>query len=76
MDYAQIKDIKRVDEEIEKTRAMLTKFVLKTDFSEKFRKTETEIWESMATKMEKKVFDRKIESIEHDMDKERKKSAS
>ena len=44
MDYANQKEIVRLDEEIEKTRAMLTKFVLKLDFNEKFKRVEQEIW--------------------------------
>ena len=73
MDYAQQKEIIRLDEDIQKTREMLVKFVLKTDFQEKFRKTETEIWEELATKMEKTNFDRTIQSIENDSKEERKK---
>jgi hypothetical protein len=64
MEYAKQVEIVRVDEEIEKTRYMLTKFLLKTDFNEKFKRTEAEIWEELATKIETKIFDRKIEAFE------------
>lgn len=57
MEYASNKEIVRIDEESEKTKLMLTKFVMKTDFTEKLRKTETELWEELATKMMKKDFD-------------------
>ena len=36
MEYAHQKEIVRVDKENEKTRAMLTKFPLKTNVQEKF----------------------------------------
>jgi len=73
MEYAKQTEIERVDDEIEKTRYMLTKFLLKTDFNEKFKKTEAEIWEELATKMEKKIFDRKIEAFEVEADTEKKR---
>ena len=66
MDYALQTEIERVDEEMEKTRNMLTKFVLKTDYTERLKKMETEIWEELAIKLEKKVFDRRIQGIEED----------
>jgi len=44
MDYASNKEITRINEENEKTRLMLAKFVLKIDFIEKFKKTESDIW--------------------------------
>ena len=51
---------------------MLTKFVLKIDYSEKFRKVEAEIWEELSLKMEKKTFDRKFENFEIEADKANK----
>ena len=68
MDLAHKREIIRLDDEIEKTRAMLVKFALKTDVSEKFRNVEHEIWEELALKLEKTVFDRKIEYFETDAD--------
>ena len=53
MDLAHKREIIRLDDEIEKTRAMLVKFSLKTDVSEKFRKVEQDIWEELALKLEK-----------------------
>lgn len=47
---------------------MLTKFALKTNVQEKFQKVEKEIWEELALKMEKKVFDRKFEHFEQEAD--------
>lgn len=58
MDYASNKEITRINEENEKTRLMLAKFVLKIDFIEKFKKTESDIWQELETKMVKKDFDR------------------
>ena len=75
MDLAHKREIIRLDDEIEKTRAMLVKFALKTDVSEKFRKVETEIWEELALKLEKTVFDRKIETFEIETDTEKKSVA-
>ena len=72
MDYAHQKEVVRLDDEIDKTRQMLTKFVLKTDYTEKFRKVETEIWEELSLKMEKKIFDRKFEHFEMEADKANK----
>lgn len=66
MDKAESKEIVRLDEQIEITRAMLTKFVLKNDYLEKFRKVETEIWDELATKLEKNDFNRKIDSFEEE----------
>ena len=45
MDYALQTEIERVDEDIDKTRNMLTKFVQKVDYNERFRKIETELYE-------------------------------
>ena len=75
MDLAHKREIIRLDDEIEKTRAMLVKFSLKTDVSEKFRKVEQDIWEELALKLEKQVFDRKIETFETDSDLEKKSVA-
>ena len=72
MDLAHKKEIVRLDEEIEKTRAMLVKFALKTDVNEKFRKMETELWEELALKLEKNVFERKIEHFENEAEIEKK----
>ena len=72
MDLAHKKEIVRLDEEIEKTRAMLVKFPLKTDVNEKFRKVETEIWEELALKEEKATFERKIEHFENEAEIEKK----
>ena len=66
MDKADEKQIPRLDEEIEKTRAMLTKFLLKTDFNERFKKTETEIWEELHLKQEKQAYERKMFHFEED----------
>ena len=52
MDLAHKKEIVRLDDDIEKTRAMLVKFALKTDMNEKFRKVEQEIWEELRLKLE------------------------
>ena len=72
MDLAHKKEIVRLDDEIEKTRAMLVKFALKTDVNEKFRKMETELWEELALKLEKTVFERKIEHFENEAEVEKK----
>lgn len=64
MEYAKEKEINRLDNEIEKTRAMLTKFVLKLDFNERFKKSEQDIWEELGTKMEKKSIERKFEVMD------------
>lgn len=74
MDYANQKEVTRLDEEIEKTRLMLTKFVLKLDFNEKFKRVEQEIWEELATKMEKKSIERKFDHIEQSSDQEKKRT--
>mmetsp|Transcript_9060 Transcript_9060/g.12313 ORF Transcript_9060/g.12313 Transcript_9060/m.12313 type:complete len:94 (+) Transcript_9060:62-343(+) len=44
----------------------MTKFVLKTDVSEKFKKVEKEIWEELALKLEKKTFERKFDHFEQE----------
>lgn len=49
---------------------MLKKFSLKTDVMEKFKKIETEIWEELSLKMEKKVFDRKFNHFEIEQEKQ------
>ena len=72
MDLAHKKEIVRLDDEIEKTRNMLVKFALKTDVNEKFRKVEQELWEEIALKQEKTVFDRKIEHFENEAEIEKK----
>lgn len=72
MDLAHKKEIVRLDDEIEKTRNMLVKFALKTDVNEKFRKVEQELWEELALKQEKTVFDRKIEHFENEAEIEKK----
>ena len=66
MDYADKKDIDRLDTEIEKTNQKMTKFVLKTDVSEKFKKVEKEIWEELSLKLEKKTFERKFDHFEQE----------
>ena len=70
MDYAHQKEIVRVDKSVEETRSMLAKFILKTDVQERFKKVETEIWEELASKMEKKIFDRKFDHFEQEQDKQ------
>ena len=57
MDYAEKKEIIRIDQEFEKIKKRLGTFVLRVDVSEKFRKIEKEIWEELALKLEKKFFD-------------------
>ena len=56
MDYALKTEIVRIDKEIEQTREMLKKFVLKTDFSERMGQLEREIWEELDKKQEKSIF--------------------
>lgn len=73
MEYANQKEVVRLDEEIEKTRAMLTKFVLKLDFNEKFKRVEQEIWEELATKMEKRSIERKFDLLEQSEENEKKR---
>jgi len=51
---------------------MLAKFILKTDVQERFKKVETEIWEELATKMEKRIFDRKFDHFEQEQEKQGK----
>ena len=65
MDYALQTEIERVDEDIDKTRNMLTKFVQKVDYNERFRKIETELYEQLNSKLETKIFERKIEHFEN-----------
>ena len=64
MEYAQSSKIERLDGEIDKTKNYFVKFALKVDVSERFQKVEQDLWEEMTTKLEKKVFDRKVEAIE------------
>ena len=73
MEYAQSSEIERLDGEIDKTKNYFVKFALKVDVSERFQKIEQDFWEEMATKLEKKVFDRKVEAIEVTADKEKKR---
>jgi len=74
MDYAHQKEIVRVDKSVEETRSMLAKFILKTDVQERFKKVETEIWEELASKMEKKIFDRKFDHFEQEQEKQVKQT--
>lgn len=64
MDYAEKKDITRLDQADEKINLKMTKFIARVDVQEKFRKLEKELWEELALKLEKKTFDRKIEGFE------------
>ena len=66
MDYADKKDIDRLDNDVEKTNQKMTKFVLKTDVSEKFKKVERDIWEELSLKLEKKTFERKFDHFEQE----------
>ena len=53
---------------------MLTKFVLKTDYSERLANIEREIWEELALKLEKKAFERRCRGIEEEADAEKKRT--
>ena len=64
MDYAEKKDVTRLDQADEKINLKMTKFIARVDVQEKFRKLEKELWEELALKLEKKTFDRKIEGFE------------
>mmetsp|Transcript_13803 Transcript_13803/g.17467 ORF Transcript_13803/g.17467 Transcript_13803/m.17467 type:complete len:151 (+) Transcript_13803:675-1127(+) len=66
MDYADKKEIVRIDNEFDRSNQKMTKFVLKTDVSEKFKKVEKEIWEELALKLEKKTFERKFDHFEQE----------
>mmetsp|Transcript_9061 Transcript_9061/g.12315 ORF Transcript_9061/g.12315 Transcript_9061/m.12315 type:complete len:151 (+) Transcript_9061:680-1132(+) len=66
MDYADKKEIVRLDNEFDRSNQKMTKFVLKTDVSEKFKKVEKEIWEELALKLEKKTFERKFDHFEQE----------
>lgn len=63
MEYAHKHEIMRLDEDIAKTREMLKKFVLKTDYAERFKNVEREIWTELALKIEKKAVDNSFEAI-------------
>ena len=71
LDYANQKEIVRLDEDLERTRQQFTKFVYKTDYIEKIKKVETEVWEELSLKVEKTTFDRKFEYMTEDIEKER-----
>lgn len=45
---------------------MLTKFVLKTDFTERIMQTESELWDEIAKKQDKSVFTKQFEQYEQD----------
>lgn len=47
---------------------MIQKCVLKTDFSERVKQTEVEIWEELARKQDKAVFSKKFEEYEEGAD--------
>ena len=49
--FALQTEIERIDEELEKTNNYQTKFILKTDVSEKLNKMEKEVWTELATKL-------------------------
>ena len=66
MDYADKKDIARLDKEDEKMKMQMTRYIARVDVQEKFKKMEKEVWEELAIKLEKKTFERKIESFEQD----------
>ena len=51
------------------TRAMMTKFVLKTDFSERISLLTKEIWDELVKKQDITVFAKKFEQYEQDSDK-------
>lgn len=73
MEYASQKEVIRLDEEIERTRAMLTKFVLKVEYNERTKKMEQDSWEALATKMEKKSIERKFDLLEQTAETEKKR---
>ena len=71
LEYADKKEIHRLDDDIEKTREGLKKFVFKTDYTERISKVESELWKELALKVEKTTFKNKIEYLADEIDKER-----
>lgn len=63
LEYANQKEIHRLDDDIEKTREGLKKFVFKTDYTEKIHKVETELWMELALKVEKSAFANKVDYL-------------
>jgi len=64
MEFADRKEISRLDKELEKGALAAKKFVLKAEVQEKLRKVEKEIWEELALKLEKETFVRKFDDFE------------
>ena len=64
MEFADKKEISRIDKEIDKVGRETKRFVLKAEVQERFRKVEKEIWEELSIKLEKSVFDRKFSDLE------------
>ena len=50
----------------------MTKFVHKTDFSERVKQTEVEIWEELAKKQDKTVFSKKFQDYEDENEQQKK----
>ena len=48
---------------------MMTKFVLKIDFSERLGQMEKETWDELGKKQDKSIFSKKFEQYEQDSEK-------
>ena len=69
IDFALKTDIERIDKEKEITRQMMTKFVLKIDFSERLGQIEQETWDELSKKQDKSIISKKFEQYEQDTEK-------
>ena len=64
MEFADKKEIQRIDKEIDKVGRETKRYVLKAEVQERFRKVEKEVWEELSIKLEKNTFERKVGEIE------------
>ena len=72
LDCAHKKEIVRLDDDVEKTNAKFINYALKNEVLEKFRKTEQEIWEELALKLERTNFENKIKELVDESEIEKK----
>ena len=72
LDCAHKKEIVRLDDDVEKTNAKFINYALKNEVLEKFRKTEQEIWEELALKLERTNFENKVKELVDESEIEKK----
>ena len=72
LDCAHKKEIVRIDDDVEKTNANFINYALKNEVQEKFRKTEQEIWEELALKLERTNFENKVKELVDETEIEKK----